>query len=274
MPKTYQHYEGQSWCFVAGILDTVSSDIQQVMGGKRAHPRSTIHLFRVILHLLGSVSFNHRVVTSQVLLQLANLMKILETPFKVSDILNEATVSQCFEFLLGDLTNANLQVVRRIGNLLEFATAKDMDDFLEPTLELCRAFIICGIGSNRSIVLTKEPALLVDGAFSMSIAVDQQSYIVDICDLGGSMGIFLEVVGNSDPHISIWRQIACAYLGRDVVKEPGMVLTSVATVWHGSAVRAQDTVACYVIFIRNDVGLLYMVLLAKSVFALPVLVGM
>ncbi|KAF7022240.1 hypothetical protein CFC21_035047 [Triticum aestivum] len=341
---------------VPGILDTVSSDIQQVMGGKRhgpitaltgrAHPKSTIHLFPVILHLLGSVSFNHRVVTSQVLLQLANLMKILETPFqarddfqmtllrvleaateepsvilrehkiftsrflpslsilykgnkdcdarflclkilsdvmivifsdssltadeqcladlktishkyflpmypsfaededpipmyaqkllvmlmehdcvKVSDILNEATVSQCFEFLLGDLSNANvsnvklcfalasapdmdsnilsqLQVVRRIGNLLEFVTAKDMDDFLEPTLELCRAFIIRGTGSNRSIVLSKEPALLVDSAFSMSIAVDQQSCIMDICDLGGSMAIFLEVVGNSDPQIS------------------------------------------------------------------------
>ncbi|KAK1664018.1 hypothetical protein QYE76_052177 [Lolium multiflorum] len=341
---------------VPGILDTVSSDIQQVMGGKRhgpitaltgrAHPKSTIHLFPVILHLLGSVSFSHRVVTSHVLLQLANLMKILETPFqardefqmtllrvleaateepsvilkehriftsrflpslsilykgnkdcdarflclkilsdvmivifsdssltaeeqtiadlktishkyflpmypsfaededpipmyaqkllvmlmehdcvKVSDILNEATVSQCFEFLLGDLSNANvsnvklcyalasapdmdssilsqLQVVRRIGNLLEFVTAKDMDDFLEPTLELCRAFIIRGTGSNRSIALTKEPALLVDSAFSMSIAVDQQSCIMDICDLGGSMGIFLEVVANSDPQIS------------------------------------------------------------------------
>jgi serine/threonine-protein kinase ULK4 len=78
---------------VPGILDTVSSDIQQVMGGKRhgpitaltgrAHPKSTIHLFPVILHLLGSVSFSHRVVTSHVLLQLANLMKILETPFQV-----------------------------------------------------------------------------------------------------------------------------------------------------------------------------------------------
>jgi serine/threonine-protein kinase ULK4 len=78
---------------VPGILDTVSSDIQQVMGGKRhgpitaltgrAHPKSTIHLFPVILHLLGSVSFSNRVVTSHVLLQLANLMKILETPFQV-----------------------------------------------------------------------------------------------------------------------------------------------------------------------------------------------
>ncbi|KAL5664974.1 hypothetical protein ACJX0J_025082, partial [Zea mays] len=62
---------------VPGILDTVSSDIQQVMVGKRhgpvtalagrAHPKSTIHLFPVILHLLGSASFKHRVVTGHVL---------------------------------------------------------------------------------------------------------------------------------------------------------------------------------------------------------------
>ena len=144
---------------------------------------------------------------------------------KVSDILHKATVSQCFEFLLGDLSNANvsnvklcfalasapemdthilsqLQVVRRIGNLLEFVAAKDMDDFLEPTLELCRAFIIRGTGSNRSIALSKNPALLVDSAFSMSIAVDQQTCVMDICDFGGNMGIFLELVGNSDPQIS------------------------------------------------------------------------
>ncbi|WVZ71748.1 hypothetical protein U9M48_020294 [Paspalum notatum var. saurae] len=336
------------------ILDTVSSDIQQVMAGKRhgpafagrAHPKSTIHLFPVILHLLGSASFKHKLVTGHVLLQLANLIKILEAPFqarddfqmtllrvleaateepsvilnehtiftsriipslsilykgnkdgdarflclkilsdvmivifsdssltadeqtitdlksisqkhflplypsfaededpipiyaqkllvmlmehgcvKVSDILHKATVSQCFEFLLGDLSNANvsnvklcfalasapemdthilsqLQVVRRIGNLLEFVAAKDMDDFLEPTLELCRAFIIRGTGSNRSIALSKNPALLVDSAFSMSIAVDQQTCVMDICDFGGNMGLFLELAGNSDPQIS------------------------------------------------------------------------
>jgi hypothetical protein len=78
---------------VPGILDTVSSDIQQVMVGKRhgpvtalagrAHPKSTIHLFPLILHLLGSASFKHRVVTGHVLLQLANLIKILEAPFQV-----------------------------------------------------------------------------------------------------------------------------------------------------------------------------------------------
>jgi serine/threonine-protein kinase ULK4 len=144
---------------------------------------------------------------------------------KVSDILHKATVSQCFEFLLGDLSNASvsnvklcfalasapemdthilsqLQVVRRLGNLLEFVTAKQMDDFLEPTLELCRTFIIRGTGSSRSVALSKEPALLVDSAFSMSIAVDQQSSIMDICDFGGNMGIFLELVGSSDPQIS------------------------------------------------------------------------
>ena len=78
---------------VPAILDTVCSDIQQVMTGKRhgpvtplagrAHPKSTIYLFPVILHLLGSASFRHRVMTSHVLLQLANLIKILEAPFQV-----------------------------------------------------------------------------------------------------------------------------------------------------------------------------------------------
>jgi serine/threonine-protein kinase ULK4 len=97
---------------------------------------------------------------------------------------------------------SQLQVVRRIGNLLEFVTAKDMDDFLEPTLELCRAFIIRGISSDKIVALSKEPALLVDSAFSMSIAVDQQSCVMDICDFGGNMGIFLDLVGSSDPHIS------------------------------------------------------------------------
>ncbi|KAL5652183.1 hypothetical protein ACJX0J_037641, partial [Zea mays] len=77
---------------VPGILDTVSSDIQQVMVGKRhgpvtalagrAHPKSTIYMFPVILHLMGSASFKHRVVTGHVLLQLANLIKILEAPFQ------------------------------------------------------------------------------------------------------------------------------------------------------------------------------------------------
>jgi serine/threonine-protein kinase ULK4 len=78
---------------VPAILDTISSDIQQVLAGKRhgsvtalagrAHPKSTIHFFPVILHLLGSASFKHRVVTTNVLLQLANLIKILEAPFQV-----------------------------------------------------------------------------------------------------------------------------------------------------------------------------------------------
>jgi serine/threonine-protein kinase ULK4 len=78
---------------VPAILDTISSDIQQVLAGKRhgpvtalagrAHPKSTIHLFPVILHLLGSASFKHRVMTTNVLLELANLIKILEAPFQV-----------------------------------------------------------------------------------------------------------------------------------------------------------------------------------------------
>jgi len=78
---------------VPGILETVSGDILQMMGGKRHRPisaltgrnntKSTAQLFPVILHLLGSSSFKHRVISSHVLLQLANLIKLLEAPFQV-----------------------------------------------------------------------------------------------------------------------------------------------------------------------------------------------
>lgn len=77
---------------VPGILETVCGDILQMMGGKRHGPiaaltgrsnsKSTAHLFPVILHLLGS-SFKYRVLSTHVLLQLANLIKLLEAPFQV-----------------------------------------------------------------------------------------------------------------------------------------------------------------------------------------------
>ncbi|XP_010938695.1 serine/threonine-protein kinase RUNKEL [Elaeis guineensis] len=341
---------------VPSILETVSGDIQQMMGGKRHGPiaaltgrgntKSSAHLFPVILHLLGSSSFKHKVVSSHVLLQLANIIKLLEAPFqgrddfqitllrvlesvteepsvilddpkmftsrilpslaimykgnkdgdarflclkllfdvmvvifsdttvpddehivedlrsisrtyflplyptliededpipmyaqkllvmliefnyvKVSDILHLKTVLQCFEFLLGDLSNANvnnvklclalasapemetkilshLRVVRKIGNLLELVNAKEMEDFLEPTLGLCKAFILHGIGSNKALALCKEPALLGNNAFDMSIAVDQQQCIKDVSDFGSNIGVFLDLIGNSDAHIA------------------------------------------------------------------------
>lgn len=80
---------------VPGLLDVITSDIQQMMGGRRhghisalnsrSAPKTNIHLFPVVLHLLGSSTFKHKVVTPQVLRQLANLIKFVETPFQVRD---------------------------------------------------------------------------------------------------------------------------------------------------------------------------------------------
>lgn len=79
---------------VPEILETVSGDIQQIMGGKRHgfmasvtarnNTKNTSDLFPAILNLLGSSSFKHRVVSSHVLFQLANLGKLLESPFQVN----------------------------------------------------------------------------------------------------------------------------------------------------------------------------------------------
>ena len=78
---------------------------------------------------------------------------------RITDILQLKLVSQFFEFLHEDLSNANvnnirlcvllasapevetrilseLKVVKRIGALLEFVNSREMEDFLEPTLSL------------------------------------------------------------------------------------------------------------------------------------------
>ncbi|KAJ4968677.1 hypothetical protein NE237_015378 [Protea cynaroides] len=330
---------------VPGLLDTLTGDIQQMMGGRRhgqiatitgrAIPKTNLHLFPVVLHLLGSSSFKNRVVTHQVLQQLANLTKLMESPFqgrddfqitllrvlesiaeepsvvleqpntfihqillslsvlykgnkdgdarflclkimfdvmviflnepsedeqrtedlkfissahflplytsfvqdedpipmyaqklllmliefnyiKISDILHQEMVSQCFEFLLDDLSSANvnnvklclalasapemetkilsqLRVVRRIGNLLEFVNAKEMEDFVEPTLDLCKAFLLHGIGSRKGVVYSKEPALLGDSSFDTSSALDQHDFIKDIADFVSNVSVLLEL---------------------------------------------------------------------------------
>ncbi|KAK0608371.1 hypothetical protein LWI29_029780 [Acer saccharum] len=308
---------------IPGLLDTITGDIQQMMGGRRhghisaltnrTAPKTNVHLFPVILHLLGSSSFKNRVVNPPVLRQLANLIRVVETPFqgrddfqitllrilesiaeessiilgspdifvleilpsltvlykenkelksisnshflplyptliededpipmyaqkllvmlievdyiKISNILDLKTVSQCFEFLLGDLSSANvnsvklclalasapemeskllsqIKVVRRIGNLLEYAYAKDMEDFLEPTLGLCRAFLLRSVGSGKSFTYTKEPALLGDCSSEFSGALDQQHCIRDIMDFGGNVGVLLELSGLQEANVA------------------------------------------------------------------------
>ena len=76
---------------ISGLLDVITGEIQQMMGGGRRHgtltsraaPKSNIQLLPVVLHFLGSSSFKHKVVNIQVLQQLANLIKLTESPFQV-----------------------------------------------------------------------------------------------------------------------------------------------------------------------------------------------
>ncbi|KAL1808764.1 hypothetical protein ACET3Z_025754 [Daucus carota] len=79
---------------VPGILESITGDIQLLMGGRRqghttptsrAAPRSSIHLFPVVVNLVASYSFRRKVVNYQVLQQLANLIKLAESPFQGRD---------------------------------------------------------------------------------------------------------------------------------------------------------------------------------------------
>ncbi|XP_019439730.1 PREDICTED: serine/threonine-protein kinase RUNKEL-like isoform X2 [Lupinus angustifolius] len=339
---------------IPGLLDTITGDIQQMMGGRRqghisalasrSAPKTNIHLFPVVLHLLGSSILKHRVVTPQVLRQLANLIKLVETPFQgrddfqitllrvleclteeslvvlgnpdifireilpsltvlykgnkdgdarflclktlfdgmiivlsepveeeqrlgdlkfisnacflplyptliededpipiyalkllvmllefnfitIPDILHLKIISQCFEFLLGDLSNANvnnvklclalasapemeskllsqLKVVRRIGSFLEFVYAKGMEDLLEPTLGLCRAFLARSFTCAKGFSYTTETTLLGDHPTEMSGAVDPQRSIRNIADFASNAGVLLELSASNETNVA------------------------------------------------------------------------
>ncbi|KAL2341176.1 hypothetical protein Fmac_009116 [Flemingia macrophylla] len=340
---------------IPGLLDIITGDIQQIMGGRRhghisaltsrSASKTNIHLFPVVLHLLGSSTFKNKVVTPQVLRQLANLIKFIETPFQgrddfqitllrifeslteespvildnpdifireilpsltvlykgnkdgdarflclkilfdvmiillsepieeeqrlqdlkfisntrflplyptliededpipiyaqkllvmllefgfitIPDILHLKTISQCFEFLLGDLSNANvnnvklclalasapemeskilshLKVVRRIGNFLEFVYAKGMDDLLEPTLGLCRAFLARSVSCSKGFSHTTEPTLLGECPSEFSGgAIDPQQCIKDIADFGSNVSVLLELSASTETTIA------------------------------------------------------------------------
>ncbi|KAI4317655.1 hypothetical protein L6164_025509 [Bauhinia variegata] len=154
------------------------------------------------------------------------LVMLLEFGFiTIPDILHPKTISQCFKFLLGDLSNANvnnvklclalasapemeskllsqLKVVRRIGNFLEFVYAKGMEDFLEPTLGLCRAFLARSVSCGKGFSYTTEPTLLGDCPPEVNGAIDPQQCIRDIMDFGSIVRVFLELSGSSEDSIA------------------------------------------------------------------------
>lgn len=88
---------------VPGLLEAITGDVQQMMGGRRhghigaltgrGTSKPSFHLLPVILHLLASPLFKNRVVSHAVLQQIANLIKLVESPFQV--LSSEATLHLC-----------------------------------------------------------------------------------------------------------------------------------------------------------------------------------
>jgi len=102
---------------IPGLLDIITGDVQQMMGGRRhgqisaltsRAPKANIHLFPVVLHLLGTSTFKHKVVTPQVVLQLANLIKLVETPFQVCD-------SAIVSFLFREMAKPSLYITNKFS---------------------------------------------------------------------------------------------------------------------------------------------------------------
>ena len=91
--KCVEAFLGLISSIVPDILENVSLDLQQMVGGRRLGPltshssrsfsRNTSHIFLVILHLLGSSSFKRRIISSKFLSPLATLTKLMESPFQV-----------------------------------------------------------------------------------------------------------------------------------------------------------------------------------------------
>ncbi|XP_078440235.1 kinase family with ARM repeat domain-containing protein [Wolffia australiana] len=156
---------------------------------------------------------------------------------RISHLLEERMVAQCFDFLLRDLSDANvsnvklclaltsademkpgvlskLRVVKKIGNLLDFVNAKGMEDFLSPTLSLCKEFMYRAFGGDRAAAFSGDPARLIDAG------VDESEFFVkDITDFSGKIGVFLELIENPDQNIADLASECLVLLFRIVPRE-------------------------------------------------------
>ena len=170
---------------------------------------------------------------------------------QISDVLEGRTVSQCFDFLLRDLSTANvnsvklclalasapemkpkilsnLKAVKKIGNLIDFVNAKGMEEFLVPSLSLCKAFISHGVGSKKAHSYSINSSLLVNGCVDFN-AEDSDNFVDDIVDFSSKFGVFLELTENPDHDIADLASECVVLLLRIIPKEGTIgVLTSLS----------------------------------------------
>lgn len=174
---------------------------------------------------------------------------------KTSDILQLKLLSQFFDFLSEDLAGINLhdvrlclflacapevetqvlsdlQIVRRLGGLLDFVHAKGMEDFLEPVLGLCRVVLIRSVGKGgkgRSYTNANGNG----NGLADANGVVEGPQIQDISDLGRHAGIFVELSGSYDPRIAETSSESLVLLLRTVpTAASGAIVSNLARMAH------------------------------------------
>ncbi|XP_024534759.1 LOW QUALITY PROTEIN: serine/threonine-protein kinase RUNKEL [Selaginella moellendorffii] len=157
----------------------------------------------------------------------------------INDILQLKIVSQFFEFLKEDLATVNLHnvrlclflvssqevetaviselhVVSRLVALLEFVHLKGMQDFLDPTLSVCRLLLIRNAGKLKS-----SGSSATNNGFKVE---ELPSQLEDVGGFSARAGLFVDLCGNPEPRIA---ETASECLILAVKAAPGLAAPSV-----------------------------------------------